>query len=323
MKGKRLLMLAMLVAPLFLSGCFLDELMGGMVNQDPTAVIDAAPMEGFAPLAVTLDAHYSHDDDGDIVEYHWDFGDRSSPMGVSDNPTCEYTYTRPGTYIVRLSVIDDEGAAHWQQVAIVVTNGPPTAVANVSNPGPYPGETIVFSAEGSQDYEGEIVKYVWDFGDKTMQAEGATTSHSYIKGGYYVVTLTVFDKDGLSDSVKLNVHVLPGSSNCGGSSGDSCGSDNNVVVSFDASPSATSSCSSVPAGTVITFTAYVNSEDPITIDTYTWEFGDGAIGTGKTASHAYTKSGVYILKVHVRDTAGGVHSNNGYPIHIDSAATCP
>jgi len=38
--------------------------------------------------------------------------------------------------------------------------------------------------------------------------------------------------------------------------------------------------------------------------TYHWEFGDGATGTGATASHAYSQAGTYTPKVKVTDTYG-------------------
>src|SRR2546429_381632 len=38
--------------------------------------------------------------------------------------------------------------------------------------------------------------------------------------------------------------------------------------------------------------------------TYHWEFGDGATGTGATASHAYSKAGTYTPRVTVTDAYG-------------------
>lgn len=42
--------------------------------------------------------------------------------------------------------------------------------------------------------------------------------------------------------------------------------------------------------------------------TYAWSFGDGASGTGKTASHSYTVAGNYEAKLTVNDGKGGIHS---------------
>ncbi len=44
-------------------------------NQNPLAVISAAPTSGTAPLAVTFNGSGSSDPDGDDLSYAWDFGD--------------------------------------------------------------------------------------------------------------------------------------------------------------------------------------------------------------------------------------------------------
>jgi gliding motility-associated-like protein len=38
--------------------------------------------------------------------------------------------------------------------------------------------------------------------------------------------------------------------------------------------------------------------------TYTWEFGDGSTGTGRTISHTFTAPGVYVIKLTVVNSAG-------------------
>jgi chitodextrinase len=37
---------------------------------------------------------------------------------------------------------------------------------------------------------------------------------------------------------------------------------------------------------------------------YTWEFGDGATASGKTAGHSYAKAGSYAVKLTVTDDQG-------------------
>jgi len=66
---KRLLIIGLLLSPLFLSGCVLDTILSDVVNHPPTAVVDISPTTGPAPLTVSLDAHFSHDEDGSIISY--------------------------------------------------------------------------------------------------------------------------------------------------------------------------------------------------------------------------------------------------------------
>ncbi len=54
---------------------------------------------------------------------------------------------------------------------------------------------VTVSAAASSDSDGEIVEYVWDFGDGTS-AEGRTADHTYAEPGSYTVTLAVKDDRG-------------------------------------------------------------------------------------------------------------------------------
>jgi len=76
----------------------------------------------------------------------------------------------------------------------VVVNWMPTADAG----GIYYGDVgyeIMFDASESFDHEGEIVSYLWDFGDG-YNDYGITVVHTYESDGAYPIKLTVRDNDG-------------------------------------------------------------------------------------------------------------------------------
>lgn len=100
--------LVLLVALLtVLGGCtWLQELLNP--NKAPVAVISASPVSGEAPLEVTFDASESYDADGDEISYEWDFGDGSP---AAEGRAVQYIFAHPGSYSVRLAIIDDEGKA--------------------------------------------------------------------------------------------------------------------------------------------------------------------------------------------------------------------
>jgi PKD repeat protein len=283
MRGKRLLVCALVLSPLFLSGCFMDTIMGDFVNSAPRAVVDAKPLTGAAPLDVTFDAHYSHDDDGAIAEYHWDFGD---PQDRTFDRSAQSThvYGHAGTYLATLTVVDDEGATASQQVAIVVTNAPPVADASVSNDNPQPGREVTFNASASHDPAGEIASYHWDF-DDGASADGKVVTHTYIEGGYYSVTLTVTDDEGASTSTHVGVNVQPGKSDCGGGT---CGTNGGRLpyAVIMGKPS----CGGAQTDTPIHFdgTASRAGEDATRITSYVWDLGDGTTATDATVTHVYT-----------------------------------
>ena len=71
---------------------------------------------GQAPLTVTFDASASTAPCGTIVSYSWDFGDNTTGSG----PTVMHTYTSPGTYIAKLTMIDNSGNTNLVQLDHVV-----------------------------------------------------------------------------------------------------------------------------------------------------------------------------------------------------------
>ena len=300
---KRLLLLGLFVIPLVLTGCTLDQVMSGIVNEPPQAVIDASPVSGTAPLTVTFDAHYSHDD-GTITTYHWDFGDPydSTPLEAEKGT---HTYKYPGTYLVKLTVIDDKGVFDSQEIAIEVTNAPPVANFSATDDAPSVGETVEFDASGSYDPNGEVVSYEWDFGDGTT-GEGVKASHSYDKEGYYVITLTVTDDAGAVGTVRHAVNVQQARSSGGGCSSSSGGSDIPLAV-ITGLPS----CSGGTVGTAIEFDGSYSRAADGEIVRYDWDFGDGTTGSGVRVTHVYQKTGRFIVTLTVTDSKGAQGTASG------------
>jgi hypothetical protein len=74
-------------------------------NDKPTAAFDARLQTPDTPLIVAFDASASHDPQGPLASYAWDFGDGSTGTGVT--PT--HTYAQPGQYQARLTVTDSGG----------------------------------------------------------------------------------------------------------------------------------------------------------------------------------------------------------------------
>lgn len=92
---------------------------GGTINQPPVAVTSATPVSGLAPLHVQLSSAGSHDPDGTIVSYLWDFGDSSYPLNRTEaNPEHTYIQSGPLTYHASLQIVDDHGAVATSSVTI-------------------------------------------------------------------------------------------------------------------------------------------------------------------------------------------------------------
>lgn len=86
-------------------------------NQPPVAVAtSSAPLSGTVPLTVNFSSNGSHDPDGSIVRYDWNFGDG----GVSDLANPAYTYTKEGTYTPTLVVYDNGGLSSTTKLSVEV-----------------------------------------------------------------------------------------------------------------------------------------------------------------------------------------------------------
>ncbi len=85
-------------------------------NQSPVAVASASPVSGEAPLTVQFNSDGSYDPDGTIVGYLWQSGSLSTT-----NPNPSYTFSNPGSYVVTLTVTDNNGATGTDMVSIEVT----------------------------------------------------------------------------------------------------------------------------------------------------------------------------------------------------------
>jgi PKD repeat protein len=95
-----------------------------ILNNPPTATIEASVTSGLAPLEVDLTGT-GLDGDGTIVSYSWDLGDGTT----STDQTLTHTFTDPGTYDVTLTVVDDDGASGSASVEITVNPIAPVIVS--------------------------------------------------------------------------------------------------------------------------------------------------------------------------------------------------
>ena len=158
-----------------------------VINHPPVA--ESGPDQYVKTREVKFDASGSYDPDGKIINYLWNFGDGKAGKGIS----ARHTYRNPGRYTVRLTVIDDSKTSTNRTFdeMMVIVNHLPIADAGLDRVG-MPGQIFIFDGSASVDPDGKIIKYIWDFGDGTIQ-NGTKVSHSYTNPGRYNVLLTVYD----------------------------------------------------------------------------------------------------------------------------------
>jgi PKD repeat protein len=223
-----------------------------------------------------FDATGSTDPDGSIASYWWDFGDGNRIFGA----TARHSFHRPGSYPVRLTVVDDtvfESAADTDVITVTVKdpdNMRPAARTGVDREVAI-GETVAFDGSQSTDPDGRILHYLWDFGDGTGD-DSPVVRHTYWEPGTYLVNLTVKDdniEDGGHSVETITIKVVSAENRA-------------PVLDF---PSEISTTLHVP---VRLDASKANDRDGAIIS-HEWDFGDGATGTGPVVEHRYEQIGTY------------------------------
>jgi len=178
------------------------------VNQLPIANI-TGPKTGYVNETIGFSGIQSIDPDGQITSYSWDLGDGSIKMGQD----ITHTYTSIGLYTITLTVYDDTDAEATSTISIYISNYETTNRKPV--PDPYvptkgiTNTTLAFDSGGSYDSDGTIIYYLWDLGDGTIKESENISSliHIYQEPGPYIVTLTVIDDGGESDSASKQIII--------------------------------------------------------------------------------------------------------------------
>jgi PKD repeat protein len=246
--------------------------------------LDLTPAFTMTPTApqdnqtVLFDASASR---GAIVEYQWDFGDGARSSGR----TTSHAFATPGTYVVRLTILDGVGRSASTSQSITVGGGTlPTAVFVFSPTNPLPAQQVFFNASGSRAAPGRtLTSFRWDFGDGTSGTGVQPAAKVYAAPGQYTVTLTVTDDVGRTAAVSQTITI---------------GSDS-PTAAFTFAPE------SPIVGNSVAFNG--SSSTAVTgrtIVSYTWNFGDGGSGSGAATTHTFTTAGTFNVTLTVVDSEG-------------------
>jgi len=238
-----------------------------------TAASTAPPVAGFTASCTDLACQFtdaSTDSDGEVVGRVWNFGDGKN--GGAVNPY--HTYPSAGTYTVKLTVTDNDGASSSFTKDVTLTGGavtPPTAA--------FTGTCTDLSCkftDDSSDPDGSIVSRSWSFGDGASST-AIDPSHQYAAAGTYTVKLTVTDNDGATASATKSV----------------------TVTAEAKAPTAyfTASCSDLTC-------AFTDGSTGGTIVSRVWNFGDGKNGGAVNPHHDYPAAGTYTVKLTITDDTG-------------------
>ncbi|QDP02645.1 PKD domain-containing protein [Thalassotalea sp. PS06] len=238
---------------------------------------NASPVADFSvqcrDLVCEFDAAPSYDPDGNIQRYFWEV---SGDEPVTTAKVAK-TFSLPGSYEVRLTVLDNQGMSGQSRetVTVNISNQMPMAVADIS----CEGLKCSFDASNSADPDGEIVSYYWQLGDGAT-ATGAIVEHDYQQPGEFAVSLMVEDDKGLTQVAQQNVLVEK---------------NNEVPVAIFSAQCENLSC---------TLDASASQDVDGEITAYTWYLNGEVIGQAQVLNYTFSAAGGYEVTLMIADNDG-------------------
>jgi PKD repeat protein len=179
------------------------------VLSPPTAEFTWTPQSPYVYDIITFDASASMSNDVVIVSYNWTFGDGN--VTVTTDPSVTHYYASGGDYTVVLDVANSDGLSDTISKTIDVTAAT-TPLASFTFSPSLPGvfEQIAFNASGSTPRGGELVTYMWNFGDgNTTTIDRPLITHAYQVAGNYTVMLNVTNTAGFWNTISNQIQVMP------------------------------------------------------------------------------------------------------------------
>lgn len=275
------------------------------------AVVNAAPVANAGPdhnltlptNSLNIDGSAS-DNDGTIVSYTWTkVSGPSATITNSTSPLVSIGDLIEGTYIFRLTVVDDDGASSTDDVRVVVnaamTNQAPVANAGADRNITLPVNSLILTGTAS-DADGTITQYVWSkLSGPTVTMSGSTTATLTVADlveGTYVFRLRVSDDDGAVGADDIKITVMAASVNQ--SPIADAGSDKIITLPVDA------------------ITLFGSGSDPDgSITGYLWTKQSGPSATltntsNPTLSISDLLAGTYVFRLTVTDDDGSIDSDD-------------
>jgi len=259
-------------------------------NQPPIALFTVNANNLLAPATIIF-TDASIDADGRIASWLWEFeaGRNVFYNTQSYQKIVSHTFTKSGTYPVKLTVTDDGNLSNTYILDIIVKNNPPIAILSAF-PNPALSKTqINFFGNTSYDLDGNITKYAWNFGDGTIISQGRTTeSHVYSRPGVYQASLTVTDNIGDTSTANLLITVT-----------------NRSPVARITYTSLT-----VKAPGSLTFNGDTSSDEDGIIVSYSWSVAGSIVASTPNAAISFTTEGSYIVSLTVTDDFGATNTSS-------------
>lgn len=213
----------------------------------------------------------------DVARFYWSYGD--GVFNNTRNNNTAYTYPASGDYTIRLITLDYLNCRDTlEKIKYINVNGP-KALFGTTTPITCINSATFFSDSSLPAAAQPIKTWIWNYGDgKRDTLITPPFQHTYAKEGNYVVSLTLIDSKGCTDTFKIAKPVQI----------------NKIIARFYVLD--TIACPDFPVRFILPYrTPGI---------TYRWDFGDGTTSSLQLPNHSYTREGVYTVKVRVVDKYG-------------------
>jgi len=247
------------------------------VGEKPIADFHYIPVNPEVGDKVTF---YGGDSSGNPTSYIWDFGD-GNRVTVTD-PIVTHTYSTEGSYNVTLTTSNSFGSSSkTRNIYVAMQTQPPVADFRILQDSIEVDEVYAGSQFRLSNQSRFYSSVLWDLGNGDTST-GDSIDYTYTVPGDYIITLTVRNAKGDSDTESKTLHV----------------------VLMPAPPTACFVIDKTTAktGEDITFDASCSEGDGIV--SYFWDFGDGetVLTQDPITTHAYTEAGEYSIQLTVTDS---------------------
>jgi 5-hydroxyisourate hydrolase-like protein (transthyretin family)/predicted esterase len=189
---------------------------GGTQNQSPVVSAGSNQTISLPANSATLTGSAS-DPDGTVVSYVWSkiSGPAGGNIATATQAQTQVNDLEQGTYVFRLTVMDNSGATASADVTVTVnataTNQPPTANAGANQTITLPTNSATLTGSGS-DPDGTIASYAWTkisgpAGGTITSPTQASTTVTNLTEGTYTFRLTVTDNGGATATSDVTITV--------------------------------------------------------------------------------------------------------------------
>lgn len=256
---------------------------------DPIAVINKKPELITSSAEVSFDASASYSIDSRIKRYNREiFNTEWDIEFVSQQKSIKHSFSKPGAYLVKLTVTDELNKIDVDQQEILVESTPPQAQFSIT-PRLDREKPSQFVLDASSSFDIDVQNWYdvlnyersfskpWSSVIEQEYDEGESVVVSFNEPWSYTISLKVTDSYGKS-------HILERSLN----------------VQSSLRPIIIANPRAAPRGQTIRFIVQANKD----IINYEWDFGDGQQASimENMTTHSFKSSGVYNVKLTTTDT---------------------